>query len=98
MNSFDYYVGFAVAYLDAVYRIEVMNADGVFGLYGLEQNRIDKHGDLCDALKIDRDKTKDICLNLDKSIGFNIEDLNNDYEFYIEKFAKRLVTKLGMIQ
>jgi hypothetical protein len=74
-----------------------MRADGITGLYGLEQHRIIKHGELCDLLMIDREKTKDICLYLDKSIGFDLDELNNDYDFWIYKYAQRLVTKLCMI-
>jgi hypothetical protein len=97
MNNYDKKVESAVSYIDSIYRIESMRVDGVTGIYGLEQHRINKHGELCDLLMIDRDKTKDICLNLDKSIGFDLEELHNDYEFWIYKYAQRLVAKLSML-
>lgn len=98
MSSYDDKVNKAIEYIDAVYRIEVMRSDGVFGLYGLEQNRICKHDELCDIMQIlDKSKTKDICLNLDKSIGFDVVDLEKDYDYFIEKYAKRLVAELGKL-
>ena len=98
MSSYDDKVNKAIEYIDAVYRIEVMRSDGVFGLYGLEQNRICKHDELCDIMQIlDKSKTKDICLNLDKSIGFDVVDLEKDYDYFVEKYAKRLVAELGKL-
>jgi len=88
----------AIAYIDAIYRIEEMCAYGVSGLYALEQNRISTHDELCEIMQIsDKSKTKDICLNLDKTIGFDIADLDNDYDFFVEKYAKRLVAELGKL-
>jgi hypothetical protein len=97
MNSYDNKVQIAMGYIDAIYRIETMRTEGVTGLYGLEQHRLQKHGELCEALMINREKTKDICLNLDKSIGFNLDELNKDFDFYLEKYAKRLVEKLAQL-
>lgn len=98
MSSYKEKVEKAIEYIDAVYRIEVMRSEGIFGIYSLEQNRITKHDELCDVMQIsDRSKTKDICLNLDKTIGFDIAELERDYDFFIEKYAKRLITALGKL-
>lgn len=45
----------------------------------------------------DKQKTKDICTNLDKTIGFDITELEQDFDFYLEKYAKKLVEKLGKL-
>lgn len=72
---------------------------GVTGIYALEQQRIKAHDELCEQLGIsDKSSTKDICLYMDRSIGFNLEELNRDYDFFIEKYAQRLVTELGRLR
>lgn len=86
-----------MGYIDTIYRIEIMKANGVGSIYGLEQHRIKKHEELCGSIGIDKEKTKDICKCLDKSIGFNLSDLRNDYH-YLEKYAKLLVHKLETIK
>jgi len=94
VNSYERKVKIAMDYIDSIYRIESMRTEGITGIYGLEQHRIQKHEELCEELNIDRDKTKDICLNLDKSIDFNIDELNKDFDYILEKYAKRLIAKL----
>lgn len=99
MNGYDEKINKAIAYIDSVYRIEEMRSMGVTGLYGLEQQRIKTHDELCEILGIsDKSVTKDICLYMDRSIGFDIEELNRDYDYFIEKYAKKLVTELGRLR
>jgi len=96
-DSYKEKINAAIDYIDSVYRIESMKLEGIFGLYALEMQRIDKHEELCNLLNISKEDTKNICLNLDKSIGFDIAELEKDYEFYIEKYAKKLILELGRI-
>lgn len=75
-----------------------MAREGITGLYGLDQNRIKKHEDLCEEMMVDRIKSKEICMYLDKSIGFDLDELNQDYDHVLEKYAKKLVKALSECQ
>lgn len=97
MNDYDEKIKLAQKYIHAVYCIEQMREGGFFAIYGLEQQRIDVHEKLCDLLNVDRIKSKEICLNLDKYIGFDIAELENNFEYYSEKYAKKLITLLEKI-
>lgn len=99
MSEYNEKINKAIAYIDSVYRIVEMQSMGITGMYGLEQQRIKTHDELCEILGIaDKSVTKGICLYMDKSIGFDLEELNRDYDYVIEKYAKKLVTELGRLK
>ncbi|MGL6200583.1 MAG: hypothetical protein ACRC3H_16765 [Lachnospiraceae bacterium] len=58
-------------YIQLAWNMFDMRDAGVFGLYGLEQHRITLHDAICQALDIDRDKSKDILSCLDTKIGLD---------------------------
>jgi len=97
MNSFEEKVSVVEAYIDSIYRIENIISQGMSGMYGLEQDRIEKHERLCECMMLDREATKEVCLNLDKYIGFDLIELESDYDFYLEKYAQRLIQQLGKL-
>jgi hypothetical protein len=97
MNGYNEKIKLAENYIDAVYRIESMQREGIAGLYGLEMRRIDAHKELCNAMNVPIEQTKDICLRLDFSIGMSVDALEKDFDFYIEKYAQKLIALLGAL-
>lgn len=91
------YIDAAKRYIHSVYCLEQMHDMGIWGIYGLEQQRIAEHEALCTLLKIDREDTKVVCLHMDKAIGFDVSCLDSDYEYYIEKYAVKLVGELARL-
>lgn len=80
-------------YIHSILCLESMKEDGFFAVYGLEQQRIRAHENLCELLGIlDIENTKDICLNLDKEIGLSFNEFPN--EELLEIYAKSLLEKL----
>ena len=73
--------------------MENMKDGGVFALYGLEKHRIDLHDYLCDLLKIDHVKSKDILSYLDEKIGFDFfkTPSESDLKYYADKLLNLLI-------
>lgn len=80
-------------YLHQVWCMEDMKDGGIFALYGLEQHRIVLHESLCDLLKIDHEKSKDILSYLDEKINFDFSKRysEEDLKYYAEKLLKLLL-------
>ena len=89
------YIELGKKYIDAIYRIEINKRNNITGLYALETHRLKCHKALCERLGLDHYKTKEVTGNLDKIIKFDIDKLNEDFDFWLEKYAERLVAELS---
>lgn len=89
------------AYLDSVYRIEYMRkeygSDGMLSLYALEMHRLRCHEEMCEAFGINEQDTKEICLYLDKTIGFDIELIEINYDIHMPEFVDKLIALLEKV-
>lgn len=88
-------VDLAARYIHSVLAIESVRDGGFFAVYGMEQHRRDAHEALCEALGVDQEATKEICLFMDKSIGLPLHEMLEDDE--LEKYGKLLIDKLRAI-
>lgn len=72
--------------------METMRESGIFGLYTLEKHRLELHNAICEKMKIDKVKSKEILPYLDEKIGldFNKELSNSDIKIYAKKLIKLL--------
>lgn len=90
------------AYLDSVYRIEYTRKEygdggGMLAFYGLEMHRLRCHEEMCEAFHIKELDTKDICLNLDKTIGFDVDLISINYDLHMPEFVDKLIALLEKI-
>lgn len=65
---------------------------GPFGLYGLEQHRIRLHESICDAFKIDHDKSKSVLSYLDEVLNFDFTQ--NLTDNMLDNYAQTLCNYL----
>lgn len=81
-------------YIHQIWCMEQLKDGGIFAIYGMEQHRIDLHDRLCNLLKIDHVKSKEILNYLDKKIGvdFSSEISNSDLRTYGQKLLDLLRT------
>lgn len=87
-------------YIYHVWCIEQLKDTGVFGVYGMEQHRIELHEQLCKLLAIGHVKSKEILSCLDEKIGVNFFDTPSDSELrnYGQKLLDLLLTQKSLIQ
>ena len=79
-------------YVQLVWNMFDMRDSGIFGIYGLEQHRIRLHDSICQALAIDRVKSKDILSSLDTTIGLDLSISPSDQD--LQMYAERLYSVL----
>lgn len=79
-------------YIHLICNIASMGDTGVLGLYGLEQHRAALYEKICEELKIDKIKSKDIMLYLDEKIGLDYASCPADEE--LEQYGKALLNLL----
>lgn len=79
-------------YIHQVWCMENMKDSGAFGLYSLEQHRIELHNILCDLLDIDHYASKDILSYMDEKLGIDFSKLPSasDLRYYAEKLLDLL--------
>lgn len=81
-----------IEYIHQVWCMEDLKDSGVFGIYDMEQHRVELHDMLCELLEISREKSKEILSYLDDKIGMNFHKMPSEGD--LRDYGQRLLNIL----